>query len=61
MAEINQIEANSWYQLEIKTDTNKATVAAILIMDGYTVRLATVKEPNGRAKKVLQYRKDSKT
>ena len=58
MLETNPKE--SWYELEIKTDTDKATVVAILAMNGYTVRIATVKEPNGKAKKVLQYRKDGK-
>ena len=59
MAEIN--EEKDWYQLEIKTEADKATVVSILAMNGYTVRIATVKEPNGKAKKVLQYRKDGRT
>lgn len=40
--------------LDIKTEANKITVAAILVANGYTVRIATVKDGN-KAKKVLMY------
>lgn len=40
--------------LEIKTDADKITVAAILVANGYTVRIATVKDGN-KPKKVLMY------
>lgn len=40
-------------QLEISKDEDKATVAAILVMNGYTVRKATV-PGDGWVKVVLQ-------
>lgn len=58
MEQINK--EDSWQQLEIKADADKATLVAILAMNGYTVRISTIREPNGKPKKVLQYRKDGK-
>lgn len=43
--------------LEIKDDKDKAAIVAILAMNGYTVRVVTVKE-NNKAKKVVQYEKN---
>lgn len=40
--------------LEIKTEADKITVAAILIANGYTVRIRTVKDGN-KSKRVLEY------
>jgi hypothetical protein len=45
-------------QLEISKDDDKATVAAILIMNGYTVRKIKVDDVKGRGKFVLQAWKD---
>ena len=45
--------------LEIKDDKDKATIVAILAMNGYTVRVVTVKEnERSKAKKVVQYEKN---
>lgn len=60
MEVINIKAEDMWYQLDIKSDTDKATLVAILAMNGYTVRIFTIREPNGKPKKVLQYRKDGK-
>lgn len=46
-------------RLEISKDDNKATVAAILVMDGYTVRKTKVLV-NGKNKYVLEAWKDEK-
>lgn len=45
-------------QLEITKDEDKATVAQILVMNGYTVRKVKVKDESGRSKFVLQAWKD---
>ena len=45
--------------LEISDSKEKITVASILIANGYTVRLATIKLGN-QNKKVLQYKKETK-
>lgn len=41
-------------QLEITKDDDKATVAAILVMNGYTVRKVKIDDGKGRGKFVLQ-------
>ena len=43
--------------LEIKNDADKATIVSILAMNGYTVRVVTVKD-NNKGKKVVQYEKN---
>ena len=45
-------------QLEIQKDEDKAKVAAILIMNGYTVRKRKSADKNGRSKYVLEAWKD---
>lgn len=40
--------------LDIEGNADKQTVASILAMNGYTVRIVSVRE-NNRSKKVLQY------
>ena len=45
-------------QLEIQKDEDKAKVAAILIMNGYTVRKVKSADKNGRNKYVLEAWKD---
>lgn len=46
-------------QIEIAKDDDKATVAAILVMNGYTVRKVKVSDgKGGRGKFVLQAWKD---
>jgi hypothetical protein len=46
-------------QLEIQKEDDKATVAAILVMNGYTVRKVKVADgKGGRGKFVLQAWKD---
>ncbi len=45
-------------QIEIAKDDDKATVAAILVMNGYTVRKVKVADGKGRGKFVLQAWKD---
>ena len=42
------------YQLEITKDEDKATVAAILVMNGYTVAKVKATDSKGRSKYVLQ-------
>lgn len=46
-----------YMSLEISDSKDKATVASILVANGYTVRLATVKVGN-QNRKVLQYKKE---
>lgn len=46
-----------YMSLEIKESKDKAIVASILVANGYTVRLATIKD-NGKNIKVLQYKKE---
>ena len=60
MEEKNIKAEDVWQSLEIKSDTDKATLVSILAMNGYTVRIFTIREPNNKPKKVLQYRKDGK-
>ncbi len=43
--------------LEIKEDKDKAAVVSILAMNGYTVRIVSVKDGN-RTKRVVQYEKN---
>lgn len=43
--------------LEIREDKDKATLVAILAMNGYTVRVVTIRDGN-RSKKVVQYEKN---
>lgn len=43
-------------QLEIREDKDKALVVSILAMNGYAVRIVTVKDGN-KPKKVIQYEK----
>lgn len=57
MTDMEEVKGESWNQLDIKTDADKTAVASILVMNGYTVRVQTVKE-NNKPKKVLQYRRD---
>ena len=45
-------------QLEITKDEDKAVVAQILVMNGYTVRKVKVADDKGRSKYVLQAWKD---
>ena len=45
-------------QIEIAKEDDKATVAAILVMNGYTVRKVKVSGDKGRGKFVLQAWKD---
>ena len=45
-------------QLEIKDGKDKLTVAGILVANGYTVRIVTVKDGN-KNKSVLQYEKNN--
>lgn len=45
-------------QLEISKDEDKATVAAILVMNGYTVRRATIKMEDGWHRVVIQAKKE---
>ena len=45
-------------QLEIQKDDDKATVAAILVMNGYTVKKTKIADKNGRGKFVLMAWKD---
>ena len=44
--------------IEIAKEDDKATVAAILIMNGYTVRKVKMPDKNGRGKFVIEYWKD---
>ena len=46
-------------QLEIKGNEDKLEVAKILVANGYTVRIATVKEDGKKAVSVLQYEKNN--
>ena len=46
-------------RLEISKDTDKETVAAILVMNGYTVRKAKV-VLNGKSRYVIEAWKDEK-
>jgi hypothetical protein len=41
--------------LEIKSDKDKKDVAAILVMNGYSVAVETVKHDKGKGKKMLAY------
>lgn len=45
--------------LEIKLDSDKATICQILALNGYTVRIVTLRD-NGKAKKVVQFEKNEK-
>lgn len=53
MSEIKDI----YMPLEIKNSKDKLAVASILVANGYTVRLATVKVGK-QSVKVLQYKKE---
>lgn len=44
--------------LDIKLDADKKTVASILVMSGYTVKVETVENGKGRAKKMLAFWKE---
>jgi hypothetical protein len=44
--------------LEIKSDKDKKDVAAILVMNGYSVAVETVKYDKGKGKKMLAYWKN---
>lgn len=48
-------------KLEISKDDDKATVAAILVMNWYTVRKTKIADKNGRGKFVLEANKDEET
>lgn len=50
---------NELLQLEISKTEDMATVAAILVMNGYTVRKATYKANDGWTKIVLQAKKET--
>lgn len=47
-------------RLEIKSNEEKPTVAKILVANGYTVRIATVREEGKKPVSVLQYEKNAK-
>ena len=49
---------NEWKQIKLKTDSDRETVARVLVMNGYTVRVRTVKEDGKKAVKMLEYRED---
>ena len=46
-----------YLKLEISDSEDKITVASILVANGYTVKLSTVKVGN-QNRKVLQYKKE---
>lgn len=46
-----------YLSLEIKDNQDRLSVASILVANGYTVRLSTIKDGN-KAVKVLQYKKE---
>jgi glutamate-1-semialdehyde aminotransferase len=52
------IKGVNMIQLEISKDEDKATVAAILVMNGYTVRKATIKMEDGWHRVVIQAKKE---
>lgn len=49
---------NEWKQIKLKNDSDRETVARVLVMNGYTVRVRTVKEDGKKAVKMLEYRED---
>ena len=51
---------NEWQQIRLKTDSDKETVARVLVMNGYTVRVRTVKEEGKKAIKMLEYRDENR-
>lgn len=46
-------------RLIIKGDNDKITLASILIANGYTVRIVTVKDENKRPTKVIEFYKEN--
>ena len=45
-------------RLEIKGDADKLTVASILVANGYTVRMVSVRDDSKRAINVLEFYKE---
>ena len=51
---------NEWNRIRLKMDSDRETVARVLVMNGYTVRVRTVKEEGKKAVKMLEYRDESR-